>query len=996
MGQRRESVKAKARFVAHFGRSGSSRGRLALLAFSAAALFLFIPASSAFAEIIVNLNGTGTGSVESNVAGNGGNKIECSNIGGGPAGPQCSEEFPAFISAFEFNAVLLKASPAVDSYFAGWTGDDPNGGFAGPTCNTGAAIPCSVIDFGEFGEPPVHITATFKLIPDPPVAVTSASGPGANEFLTTIEGTVNPEGAEVEGCRFEYGPTTAYGSSLPCDPEASALGEGTTDEEVSAEVELEGLNPDTTYHYRLVASNLSGTSKGEDRTFTTGPAPPDGCPNAAIRDTQAFGAILLPDCMAFEMVSPPAKAGQPASAPAASAEGERVSFKSIAALGGTPGPIHLQGDPYIATRGESGWSTAPTSPPANIFAGWDNYATASSFTPDFSRWFQLAATRTQYYVGVGQAFQGGLGGLFAPISPLLTPLNRNISDRKPFEIVQVSRFQGASVDHSHLYFTPGPRQVANATAYLPGDPEPSGSAADSNAYVAHLDSNGQPSLELLAGDHSGKAWGGACGARLGGVRSFFPEPTGERNQGAISADGERVYFTTRPGQPEAAAACDSENKLRILERLESEAHGVHIEELFSPECSRSGPPCNNADGNDYYQGASTDGTMVYFTTTRQLADSDLDTGTDCSTELGESAGCDLYLYDSSLPIGHRLVQVSAGEASAPTPGEGANVLKGATAISGDGSHVYFVAQGILTTDLNAEEEEAQEGQPNLYVWDRATEETAFVGTLDSGDGEFLWGANNSFSGLLAVPELGDGHILSFYSRAPLTANDSDGTYSDVFRYDAGSKELECVSCIGAGDSAPFDAAEGQNPATLGTDRGEWGRQISEEGETIVFSTAEGLVPGDVNEIKDDYLWREGQLFRLPGTARGLFAGIAGAALSHDGSTVAFQTPAALLPQDGDTSVDVYVARAGGGFPQPEEAAPCQPDESLPGAPCQEGGQQPTPPNATSANAVTAGNPLRKPSCAKGKVRRNGRCVKPRKRHHRKHARHANADRRAAK
>src|SRR4029077_975606 len=200
-------------------------------------------------------------------------------------------------------------------------------------------------------------------------------------------------------------------------------------------------------------------------------------------------------------------------------------------LGGTPGPVNPGGDAYVASRDEaSGWTTASTSPAVGIIRGWAGGATALSFTPDFSRWFQLGGTQTQYQLGIGQAFQGGLGGLFSPLSPLLVPL---VGGEK--SVVQQAGFQGAPRDHTRLYFIPG----TPATAYLPGDPEPSGATADHNTYIAQLDSGGQPSLQLLARDRSGKVWGGSCGTRLGGVREVPPAsgPTGGRNQGAISPHG---------------------------------------------------------------------------------------------------------------------------------------------------------------------------------------------------------------------------------------------------------------------------------------------------------------------------------------------------------------------------------------------------------------------------------------------------------------------------
>ncbi len=335
------------------GHSGTSSrvARLALLALVAA--FLAIPATQASAEIAVNLTGTGAGAVSSNPAG-----ISCSNVGGGAAGPTCGHTFP-------FVSVQLTASPAADSYLAGWSGNDPNFFHKG-TCNSGSANPCTVDrDYAAFGLPPTTVTATFDLLPDPPLAATGSAVPGANFSLWTLQGTVDPEEFKVDQCYFEYGTTSAYGNTTAClDPSASQLDETASAPE-AVHAETEPLEPNTTYHYRLLASNLGGTSKGEDRTFTTGAAI-DECPDAQSRERRAeqgIVALLLPDCMALEMVSPPHKFGAPASTPNVSADGFRVTFLSTAALGDNPGGLlSVGGATYVASRGESGWTPQMTVP----------------------------------------------------------------------------------------------------------------------------------------------------------------------------------------------------------------------------------------------------------------------------------------------------------------------------------------------------------------------------------------------------------------------------------------------------------------------------------------------------------------------------------------------------------------------------------------------------------------------------------------------------------
>jgi hypothetical protein len=97
------------------------------------------------------------------------------------------------------------------------------------------------------------------------VAPTAITGPAAavSEQAATLSGTLNPKGAPTS-YHFEYGTTTAYGSTTP----TTSAGSGMSDVATSATVG--GLTPETTYHYRIVASNAAGVVHGGDQTFTTG------------------------------------------------------------------------------------------------------------------------------------------------------------------------------------------------------------------------------------------------------------------------------------------------------------------------------------------------------------------------------------------------------------------------------------------------------------------------------------------------------------------------------------------------------------------------------------------------------------------------------------------------------------------------------------------------------------------------------------------------------
>lgn len=123
-----------------------------------------------------------------------------------------------------------------------------------------------------------------------PAVVANAASPIAGGF--ELSGTVNAHGAATS-YRFEYGTSTAYGTSVP-SPDGSA-GSGSTAAPVAQN--LTGLLPNTTYHFRLVAQNSGGTTPSADRTFTTppsGPAPPVAVANAPTQTAGGFdlqGAI---------------------------------------------------------------------------------------------------------------------------------------------------------------------------------------------------------------------------------------------------------------------------------------------------------------------------------------------------------------------------------------------------------------------------------------------------------------------------------------------------------------------------------------------------------------------------------------------------------------------------------------------------------------------------------------------------------------------------------
>jgi hypothetical protein len=119
-------------------------------------------------------------------------------------------------------------------------------------------------EFGATSGP----TVTFTTPPAKP-SIDRQSASKVTLTDATLEAQINPNN-EHTSCTFEYGETNTYGRMVPCAP---AGFEGYGDTPVSADVGA-SLAPAETYHYRVIATNATGTTEGRDQTFTTLPFPP--------------------------------------------------------------------------------------------------------------------------------------------------------------------------------------------------------------------------------------------------------------------------------------------------------------------------------------------------------------------------------------------------------------------------------------------------------------------------------------------------------------------------------------------------------------------------------------------------------------------------------------------------------------------------------------------------------------------------------------------------
>jgi subtilisin family serine protease len=93
---------------------------------------------------------------------------------------------------------------------------------------------------------------------------TTSAATGVTGTIAALHATVNPRGVATT-YQFEYGTTTSYGTKRPFSP--ASAGGGTSD--VALTEWIGELANNTTYHYRVVASNGMMSAYGADKTFTT-------------------------------------------------------------------------------------------------------------------------------------------------------------------------------------------------------------------------------------------------------------------------------------------------------------------------------------------------------------------------------------------------------------------------------------------------------------------------------------------------------------------------------------------------------------------------------------------------------------------------------------------------------------------------------------------------------------------------------------------------------
>ncbi len=474
-------------------------------------------------------------------------------------------------------------------------------------------------------------TFFFKTPVDPDAVALPATG--VTETSAVIGGIVDPNGFPTT-YYIEYADNPGFtgSTSLPPTQDADA---GDGDGGVAVSAVASGLQPDTDYFFRVVANSTAGDDTSDVISFhTLGNAPPPPvCPNEQFRT--GFSAHL-PDCRAYEKVSPNDKDGSDIlnGLNLASRDGNAATYVSFGAFGGSQGGGLV--DQFYSHRDPDGWSLVALTPPqvpinnlaASQFQDFSNDLTTSVVSyfggdPDVDG----AAPGTNNLYRTSTAAPGGLELLS---SGQQTPA--------PADFPPNPGYGGGSDDLSVIGFdlsAPTPVTVTSG---------PAGPTNVNNAYRADGTSLTLVSV-LPNGDPAPQ--GGTIGGDFG---------SGEYN--AVSNDGSRIFWSTNN---------DGLNPVEVYMR----SGGVTI---WVSESQR-GTPDPAGPQNKTYWYATPDGASVFFSSGEKLTD-------DATATAGSP---DLYRYD-----------VGSGDLTDLTTqdADGAGI-QGVVGVSADGDQVYFAATGDL-------------------------------------------------------------------------------------------------------------------------------------------------------------------------------------------------------------------------------------------------------------------------------------------------------------
>jgi len=816
-----------------------------------------------------------------------------------------------------------------------------------------------------YGTPPIGCEPPPPRPPE--IRAQFASAVGREE--ATVKAQINPLFWSDTTYYVEYGTGKCSEGGCPAKAPVSPApltGKSANASLTTAGVVLEGLEAGTTYHYRFVAQSGGGgpvfgvdpdgrggpaqanPEEGLEATFRTfqPAAEPSVCPSDGVR---LGPSEKLPDCRAYEMVSPLDKEGGDvalwrgghASFPhflelhQSAPSGNRFTYSSLFAFADPKGAPYIS--QYLAERGSDGWASEPLSPPraespvVDVTSLFDNEF--RGFSEDLcTAWVQpysvatLAEGAVEKYLNLYRRQNCADPPSYETLT-LVKPSNRAASEYVVREVA------GFSDDGTHTVFAANGKLHADAPALKASEPLLYEHTNDELRFVCYLP--------------SGKASPSPCaaGTAAGSISN---------RHNAVSADGSRIFWTAYSGTLGFTGIPG-----QIYVRID----GAETRKVST---TKSSDPA-------WYWTAAEDGSKAIFAF--------------------DSGALKDELYE--LDVATETATLIAKE------------VEGPMGASEDASRIYF-----------ASKEDLDEGGPasaddhNLYLYEAGPGggegDFTFIMELTAEDvgGDIDFPAPIDEVQLRSARVSPDGLHATFTSVASPTPTGYDNLDASsgeptqqVYLYDAVEDELRCVSCNPTGARpAGENIGTEVRPFWVASRVQAWEvlfhapRVLSEDGSRVFFESHEALVPRDTNGTWDVYQWEKpGKGSCEEGSetfsdASGGCVELISSGLSPTKSTfldadpfgdsIFFSTQSSLVEADYGLN-DVYVARVGGGFPEPNGHEECE------GEACQS--PPPPPPEVTPSSELVqgAGNvtPVGPRRCPKGKrrVKRAGkaRCV-PRK------------------
>jgi hypothetical protein len=647
----------------------------------------------------------------------------------------------------------------------------------------------------------------------PPVITLKPTPPSYTE--ATLRAIVDPAGLET-ACHFAYGPSAAYGAQTS----VQTLAGSAAPTEIKAPVFK--LDEGTVYHFRLLCENEAKAIEGTDQEFKTLSRPESPpCPNEEFRTGRS---AALPDCRAYELVTPPDTRGAtPFAAPSpggtqfnnwladprGEGAGESVAyFIDSTTLPGFEGNGTEDGFRAARKAGahpEAGWRNEIMSP--SYLQGGGAQPSQRGVSADQLYWF--------WRVSSPEVFEGTLPiGVYLRTPTGFEPLGQGSLGADP---EPDGRFIAAGGTHvifeSDAQLEPEAPPAGTTALYdrSPGGPthvvslkpgEAPFAAGEDAAILGYTEDGSAVAFEVE----------GTIYLRIGNSETI--EITDEPNTSfaGVSADAGRLFYTT--GDPAPG--------------------DLWLFEVGSP------PPTEPFAKNATFVNVSADGSAAYFTSEEVLD----------GAEEGTEGKDNLYLFDGAA-IRHIAVLDPADVTGLGKWTAGLSFGGGLFGRAEDPSRStpdgeVFVFES--RADLTAYE---SEGHTQVYRYHAGEESLACVSCDPSGDppgagstlqnlDEFL--APTARSTLIAnVTD--DGMAVFFESADPLLPEDANEV-RDVYEWKApgkgtaGSCELEggCLELISSGQGERQNYLYG----------------MSAEGHDVFFTTLERLHGQDIPESPSIY------------------------------------------------------------------------------------------------------------------------------------------------